>query len=105
MAEADETSTQYILQQFRDEKISLEECTRQIESINKKEQTQLMLKASQKGCMSLYKLRRLPVSLYKDEWVRVLDFMIGEGKWNWSPQVTTFLEENGSKLATKQPSS
>lgn len=50
------------------------------------------LKVSQKGAVSLYGMGRFPVTLYKEQWVRMLDF--GE-------EIRKFIEENQSQLKTK----
>lgn len=36
-------------------------------------QSRLSLKVSQKGAVSLYGLQRFPVTLYAEQWLRVLD--------------------------------
>lgn len=52
----------------------------------------LTLKVSEKGACSLYGLGRFPVSLYKTQWERLLEF---------APQIRSFLEANSGVLATK----
>jgi hypothetical protein len=53
------------------------------------------LKVSEKGAVSLYGLRRFPVTFYADEWRAVL------GK---SDAILRFIEANRSKLSDKQES-
>ena len=50
-------------------------------------------KVSEKGGVSVYGLGRFPVTLYYEQWMRLLD-AAGELK--------TFLEDNKSKLKLKQ---
>lgn len=50
------------------------------------------LKVSDKGGVSVYGLGRFPVTLYKDQWERLLDH---------SDEIRAFLADNAGKLATK----
>ena len=49
-------------------------------------------KVSEKGGVSVYGLGRFPVTLYYEQWVRLLDH---------SEQIRAFLEENKSRLKMK----
>ncbi len=51
------------------------------------------LKVSEKGGLSVYGLGRFPVTLYKEQWSRLLDM---------SDDIRTFLRENDAKLKTKE---
>ncbi len=53
----------------------------------------LILKVSEKGAVSLYGLGRFPVTLYKEQWLRVLAS---------APEIETFIRENEAKLKTKE---
>ena len=55
--------------------------------------TQLRLKISEKGGLSVYGLGRFPVTLYKEQWVRLLDY--GE-------EIKKFLQANDQQLKAKQ---
>jgi hypothetical protein len=57
---------------------------------------QLDFRVGEKGGVSVYGLGRFPVTLYYEQWVRLLDAV---------PQLRTFLEENKSagKLKLKSP--
>lgn len=57
-----------------------------------KQDGKLVLKVSEKGCLSIYGLNRFPVSLYKEQWLKVL---------NYSDEIRAFITENNDKLATK----
>jgi len=50
------------------------------------------LKVSEKGGVSVYGLGRFPVTLYKEQWTRLLDM---------AEDIRTFIKENDSKLKAK----
>jgi hypothetical protein len=54
---------------------------------------QLRLKISEKGGLSVYGLGRFPVTLYKEQWARLLDH---------AEAIKTFLKENDQQLKAKQ---
>jgi hypothetical protein len=49
----------------------------------------LSLKVSEKGGVSLYGLGRFPVTLYKEQWLRILAS---------APEIEAFIRDNDSKL-------
>ncbi len=53
----------------------------------------LSLKISEKGAVSLYGLGRFPVTLYKEQWLRILAN---------AAEVEEFIRSNESKLKTKE---
>jgi hypothetical protein len=53
----------------------------------------LSLKVSEKGAVSLYGMGRFPVTLYKQQWLRILAS---------APEIETFIRENDAKLKTKE---
>ena len=53
----------------------------------------LYCKVSEKGAVSVYGLQRMPVTLYMEQWGRLLDF---------GDEVRTFIKDNESKLKRKQ---
>jgi hypothetical protein len=53
----------------------------------------LNLKVSEKGAVSLYGLGRFPVTLYKEQWLRILAS---------ASDIETFIRENDRKLKTKE---
>lgn len=53
----------------------------------------LRLKVSEKGGLSVYGLGRFPVTLYKEQWVRLLDY---------SDEIRAFLKENDGLLKGRQ---
>jgi len=54
---------------------------------------QLRLKVSEKGGLSVYGLGRFPVTLYKEQWTRLLDNV---------EEIKKFLQENDRQLKAKQ---
>lgn len=54
----------------------------------------LEFRVSEKGGVSVYGLGRFPVTLYYEQWTRLLD---------QTDQLRSFLEENKSKLKLKEP--
>src|ERR1700742_3376283 len=53
----------------------------------------LTLKVSEKGALSLYGMGRFPVTLYKEQWLRILAS---------ATEIEAFIRENDSKLKTKE---
>jgi len=53
----------------------------------------LQFRVSEKGGVSVYGLGRFPVTLYYEQWTRLLDAV---------PDLKVFIEENKSKLKLKQ---
>ena len=58
-----------------------------------KDKDSFTLKVSEKGAVSLYGMGRFPVTLYKEQWLRVLAS---------APQIEAFIHENESRLKTKE---
>lgn len=58
-----------------------------------REPGKLRLKVSEKGGVSLYGLGRFPVTLYKEQWLR----LIGHGE-----EIVTFIDEHDAELTVKQ---
>ena len=50
------------------------------------------MKVSEKGGLSIYGLGRFPVTLYKEQWTKLLDM---------SEDIRTFLKEHDAELKTK----
>jgi hypothetical protein len=51
------------------------------------------LKVSEKGGLSVYGLGRFPVTLYKEQWIKLLDM---------ADEIRAFIKENEDKLKTKE---
>lgn len=52
----------------------------------------MSMKVSEKGALSVYGLGRFPVTLYKEQWGKLLDM---------ADDIRAFIEENKDKLKTK----
>jgi hypothetical protein len=53
----------------------------------------LSLKISEKGGLSVYGLGRFPVTLYKEQWLKLLGI---------SDEIKAYIEENNQKLKAKE---
>lgn len=51
------------------------------------------MKVSEKGGLSVYGLGRFPVTLYKEQWLKLLDL---------ADDIRTFIKENNAQLKTKE---
>jgi len=51
------------------------------------------MKVSEKGALSVYGMGRFPVTLYKEQWLRLL---------NMADQIRAFIAENDAKLKAKE---
>ena len=63
------------------------------EQVEQRRPGQLRLKVSEKGGVSVYGLGRFPVTLYKEQWIRLLDH---------AEEIKLFLKENDQLLKAKQ---
>lgn len=52
----------------------------------------LSMKVSEKGALSIYGMGRFPVTLYKEQWTKLLDM---------AEDIRAFLKENDAQLKTK----
>jgi hypothetical protein len=53
----------------------------------------LSMKVSEKGALSVYGMGRFPVTLYKEQWLKLLSI---------ADEIKTFIEQNESRLKTKE---
>jgi hypothetical protein len=53
----------------------------------------ISLKVSQKGAVSLYGMGRFPVTLYKEQWLKILEM---------SDVIRNFVKENDAQLKAKE---
>jgi hypothetical protein len=63
------------------------------EQMEQRKPGQLRLKVSEKGGLSVYGLGRFPVTLYKEQWIRLLDY---------AGEIKSFLQENDQQLKAKE---
>jgi hypothetical protein len=81
-----------ILSQLAAGKLSVAEAQKLLDQCEDKKRGELYCKVSQKGAVSVYGLQRMPVTLYAQQWERLLDY---------SDQIRKFIEENNSQLDRK----
>ena len=75
-----------------DLKLELERLREENERLKGERGRGVSLKVSEKGAVSVYGLGRFPVTLYKEQWAKVLDM---------AQDIRTFIKENEGKLKTK----
>ena len=51
------------------------------------------MKVSEKGALSIYGMGRFPVTLYKEQWTKLLGI---------AEEIKTFIKDNDAKLKTKE---
>ncbi len=73
-------------------KEELEKLRAENQALKKTGARPLSLKVSEKGAVSLYGLGRFPVTLYKEQWKKLLDM---------TDEIRDFIKENESYLKTK----
>jgi hypothetical protein len=73
--------------------LSVEDASKQLAAMDTAKRGTLYCKVSQKGAVSLYGLQRMPVTLYIEQWERLLGF---------SAELQAFLKEHDSELKRKQ---
>ena len=70
----------------------LEKLRAENEALRARNQRELRLQVSVKGGVSLYGIRRFPVTFYMEEWQRILDM---------ADEIRKFIGQNESKLKKK----
>src|SRR6476469_3962404 len=76
-----------------DLRAELERLRQENETLKKGASRGVSLKVSEKGGLSVYGLGRFPVTLYKEQWVKLLDI---------ADDIRAFLKENDSRLKSKE---
>jgi hypothetical protein len=61
--------------------------------LKNKDKGGITLKMSEKGAVSLYGMGRFPVTLYKEQWLRILGN---------ASEIETFIRDNESRLKSKE---
>jgi hypothetical protein len=75
-----------------DMKSELERLRAENERLKQKSNRATSLKVSEKGGVSIYGLGRFPVTLYKEQWAKLLDM---------ADEIRAFIKDNESKLKAK----
>ena len=81
-----------ILAKLAAKEISVDEASKLLGNIEAPKRGTLYCKVSEKGAVSVYGLQRMPVTLYVEQWERLLDF---------GDEIRAFLKENDAKLKRK----
>lgn len=74
-------------------KEELEKLRAENAALKKSSSKGLSMRVSQKGALSIYGLGRFPVTLYKEQWKRLLDM---------SDEIRAFIEANDTELRAKE---
>src|SRR6516165_8240142 len=75
-----------------DMKAELERLRRENETLKKGASEGIRMKVSEKGAVSVYGMGRFPVTLYKEQWLKLL---------NMSDEIRAFIAENEARLKAK----
>jgi hypothetical protein len=76
-----------------DMKAELERLRRENEALKQRGSRAVSLKVSEKGGVSVYGLGRFPITLYQEQWTKLLDM---------SDQIRAFISEHRSELKKKE---
>jgi hypothetical protein len=71
----------------------LERLRAENERLKKAGRGKLAMKVSEKGALSVYGMGRFPVTLYKEQWLRLLAM---------AEEIKSFIEANDASLKTKE---
>jgi hypothetical protein len=82
-----------ILAQVAAGHISVDQASKLLDKADQAKKGTLYCKVSEKGAVSVYGLQRMPVTLYVEQWDRLLDF---------ADQIRQFLKEHDSELKRKE---
>lgn len=74
-------------------KAELEKLRAENAALKKTSARGLSLKVSEKGALSVYGLGRFPVTLYKEQWLKLLDL---------TEDIRAFIQANDAQLKTKE---
>ena len=77
----------------QDLRAELERLKAENESLKARTSKGVSLKVSEKGGVSVYGLGRFPVTLYKEQWLKLLDM---------NEDIRRFIEENNARLKVKE---
>jgi Phosphoesterase family len=64
------------------------------EALKRPQRGKLSMKISEKGALSVYGMGRFPVTLYKEQWLKVLSI---------ADEIKAFIEANADRLKSKEP--
>jgi hypothetical protein len=73
-------------------KVELERLRRENEALKKGASEGIRMKVSEKGAVSVYGMGRFPVTLYKEQWLKLLSM---------SDEIRAFISKNETQLKVK----
>lgn len=73
--------------------LEVAEASKMLAELEQPKRGSLYCKVSEKGAVSVYGLQRMPVTLYMEQWQRLLDF---------AEELKTFIKDNEAKLKRKE---
>ena len=76
----------------QDLKDELERLRKENEALKKGASSTIRMKVSEKGAVSIYGMGRFPVTLYKEQWLKLLDM---------SAEIRAFIAANDAQLKSK----
>ncbi len=81
-----------ILQRLASGEIDTAEASRRLDELERQKRGTLYCKVSPKGALSVYGLQRMPVTLYVEQWERLLDF---------ADEIRQFIKQHEGELKRK----
>lgn len=72
--------------------LNVDDAMKMLAEIDQPAKGRLYCKVSEKGAVSVYGLQRMPVTLYVEQWERLIEF---------APEVSSFLKTHSDKLKRK----
>jgi hypothetical protein len=81
-----------ILSKLASGELDVAEAKQLLNEIEKRQKGALYCKVSEKGAISVYGLQRMPVTLYVEQWERLLDY---------ADAIREFMKEHDSELKRK----
>ncbi len=81
-----------IIDKLTSGEITKEDAKRLLGEVEQRPRGSLYMKVSQKGALSLYGLQRMPVTLYVEQWARLLDY---------ADEIRKFMKEHDAELKRK----
>lgn len=82
-----------ILAKLASGELKVDEASKLLAELDTPKRGSLYCKVSEKGACSVYGLQRMPVTLYVEQWERLLTF---------ADDIRSFLKDNESKLKRKE---
>ena len=73
--------------------LKVDEASKLLASLEEPKRGSLYCKVSEKGAISVYGLQRMPVTLYVEQWDRLLNF---------ADELRTFMKDNDARLKRKE---